>query len=316
MLEDERNLQQWLANREDIHADHSIGVLREKICKNAWNVDRLCYVHVHESCYSCDSTPRPTRETWQRHDAEYPLSEFEQLCIGRYERSLMECKTAINRGASRWRHHSRPRGRGATCSPRRSSSRGRRLNLNQASSRTRKPERRLERLKEAKSAAPTYPARVETRANVHDTCARLEPRAHGVTTISFCDEDPRDPISVPRSSASDPPRPQAVVGPRDVTAGVLVAQDDVDTALNKAVDAQLEAEAAFDRSARAERAASETRQSYRELLERMRNLERQDLGHAQAGTQPDSMSLASRARREGSSTYEPLTPRTDPTREA
>uniref|UniRef100_A0AAV1UC69 Uncharacterized protein n=1 Tax=Peronospora matthiolae TaxID=2874970 RepID=A0AAV1UC69_9STRA len=69
MLEDGRNFQQWLANREDIHADHSVGVLREKICENAWNVDRLCYVHVHESCYSCDSMPRPTREAWQRHVA-------------------------------------------------------------------------------------------------------------------------------------------------------------------------------------------------------------------------------------------------------
>jgi hypothetical protein len=48
----------------------------------------------------------------------------------------------------------------------------------------------------------------------------------------------------------------------------------------------------------------------------MRNLERQVLGHAQAGTQPRPMSLVRRARREGRSTYEPLTPRTEPTREA
>lgn len=374
MHEDGRNFQQWLVNREDIHADHSIGVLREKICENAWNVDRLCYVHVHESCYSCDSVPRPTREAWKRHVAEYPLSDYEQLWIGRYERSLVERKTAVNRGASRWRHHSRSRGRGAVQSPRRSRSRdrrdtrssqrsrrrssscrrgetsprrsrnrsrsrsrgdtsprhrhrasrsrsprehtGRRPSLHQACAGTRKHERGPERLEEAKSAVPTYPARVETRANVHDTCARLEPRAHGVATMSFRDEGPRDPVNAPQSSASGLPRPQAVVDPHDGTAGVLVAQDDVDAAVNKAVDAQLEAEAALDRAARAERTANEIRQSNRELLERMRNLERQVLGHAQAGTQPRPMSLARRARREGRSTYEPLTPRTEPTREA
>ena len=52
--------------------------------------------------------------------------------------------------------------------------------------------------------------------------------------MSFRDEGPRDPISIPRSSASDLPRPQAVVGPRDDTAGVLVTQDEVDAAVNNA----------------------------------------------------------------------------------
>uniref|UniRef100_A0AAV1VM20 Uncharacterized protein n=1 Tax=Peronospora matthiolae TaxID=2874970 RepID=A0AAV1VM20_9STRA len=134
--------------------------------------------------------------------------------------------------------------------------------------------------------------------------------------MSFRDEGPRDPVNAPQFSASGLPRPQAVVDPHDGTAGVLVAQDDVDAAVNKAVDAQLEAEAALDLAARAERAANEIRQSNRELLERMRNLERQVLGHAQTGTQLRPMSLGRRARREGRSTYDPLTPRTEPTREA
>uniref|UniRef100_A0AAV1UT86 Uncharacterized protein n=1 Tax=Peronospora matthiolae TaxID=2874970 RepID=A0AAV1UT86_9STRA len=177
-------------------------------------------------------------------------------------------------------------------------------------------ERRLERHEKAKSAVPTYPARVDIRASVHNTCARLEPRAHGVVKMSFRDEGPRDPINAPRSSASDLPLPQAVMGPRDGNAGVLVAQNDVDAAVNKAVDAYLEAEAALDRAARAKRTPSEIRHSKCEQLERMRNLERQVLGHAQNGTQPRAMSLARRARREGRSTYEPLTPRTEPTREA
>ena len=115
--------------------------------------------------------------------------------------------------------------------------------------------------------------------------------------MSLRDEGPRDPINVPRTSASNLPRPQAVVGPRDGTAGVLVAQDDVDAAVNKAVDAQLDTEAALDRAARAKRTASEIRQSTRELFERMRNLQRQFLGHAQPGMQPRPMSLARRERR-------------------
>uniref|UniRef100_A0AAV1TN05 Uncharacterized protein n=1 Tax=Peronospora matthiolae TaxID=2874970 RepID=A0AAV1TN05_9STRA len=49
MLEDGRNFQQWLANREDIHADHSIGVLREKICENAWNLGNDTSLSIHSA---------------------------------------------------------------------------------------------------------------------------------------------------------------------------------------------------------------------------------------------------------------------------
>ena len=48
MLEGERSYSQWLANQEDLRADHSISALRKKTCKNAWNEDRLCYVHVRK----------------------------------------------------------------------------------------------------------------------------------------------------------------------------------------------------------------------------------------------------------------------------
>ena len=66
-------------------------------------------------------------------------------------------------------------------------------------------------------------------------------------------------------------------------AGVLVSLDDVLEAVNKAADAQLEPEAAHERAEKAERAANEIRQSNRELIKRLRNLERQVLGHAQSG---------------------------------
>ena len=70
-----------------------------------------------------------------------------------------------------------------------------------------------------------------------------------------------------------------MLGPRGDNAGVLVAQYDLDEAVNKAVDDQLEAENALERAAQAEKTASEIRQSKRKLLERMRNLERQVHGH-------------------------------------
>ena len=53
--------------------------------------------------------------------------------------------------------------------------------------------------------------------------------------------------------------------------------------MNKAADAQLEAEAAYERAEKTERTAIESRQSNRDLLERLRNLEHRSIGHAQAG---------------------------------
>uniref|UniRef100_A0AAV1TH51 Uncharacterized protein n=1 Tax=Peronospora matthiolae TaxID=2874970 RepID=A0AAV1TH51_9STRA len=101
--------------------------------------------------------------------------------------------------------------------------------------------------------------------------------------MSFRYEGPRDPANVPRSSAFDLTRHQVVVGPRDGNAGVLGAQKDVDAAVNKADDAQLEDEAALDRSARSERASSEIRQSNRELLEKESTWNARFLGTRRVG---------------------------------
>ena len=57
-------------------------------------------------------------------------------------------------------------------------------------------------------------------------------------------------------------------------------------AVNKAADAQLEAEAAHERAAKAERTANEIWHSRRDLLRWLRNLERQGIGHVQLGVQP------------------------------
>ena len=52
MLEDGRSFTQWLANREDLRADHSIVALCEKICEYPWSQDRLYF---NEGCRSCES---------------------------------------------------------------------------------------------------------------------------------------------------------------------------------------------------------------------------------------------------------------------
>lgn len=161
-----------------------------------------------------------------------------------------------------------------------------------------------------------YPAREGIQANVLGTYARMEPHASHEPTAVMVEEGPRDPQCGLQSSAPVPPHQQAEEGPRGGRAGVLVAQDDVDQAVNIAADARLEAEAASERAAQAEKTSSETRQSNRELLERIRILERQMLGQVQTGSRPRPMSSARRARREGRSTYEPLKPASEPNREA
>uniref|UniRef100_M4BVY0 Uncharacterized protein n=1 Tax=Hyaloperonospora arabidopsidis (strain Emoy2) TaxID=559515 RepID=M4BVY0_HYAAE len=135
------------------------------------------------------------------------------------------------------------------------------------------PERHLELRERVRNAAPTNPARVETQASVCDTGARLVPRASRGTMMLRQWMYPCDQQYDLLSSAPGLPHRQAEVGPRGDNAGVLVSQEDVDEAVNRAVDAQLAAEAALEHAAQAETTASEILQSNREL--RMRNLERQ-----------------------------------------
>ncbi|CAI5730835.1 unnamed protein product [Peronospora farinosa] len=144
----------------------------------------------------------------------------------------------------------------------------------------------------------------------------MEPRASHEPTAVLVVEGPRDPQCGLQSSAPVPPHQQAKEGPRDGNAGFLVAQEDVNQAMNRAADAHLEPEAAFGRAAQAERTTSETRQSNRELLERVRVLELQVLGRVHTASQPRPMPSARQARREGRSTYGLLEPASDPSREA
>ena len=82
----------------------------------------------------------------------------------------------------------------------------------------------------------------------------------------FSREGPCDPKHDPRSSEPVHPLSQTVRGRHEGNVGVLVAQDDVDEALNKVTNDQQEAEAALERYSQAERTASGIRQSNREFI--------------------------------------------------
>ena len=79
--------------------------------------------------------------------------------------------------------------------------------------------------------------------------ARDKNRATRELTMPLRKEDPRESRYVSRFSELDFPNPQAVVGPRGDNAGYMVAQEDIDEAANKAVDAQLGDENALQRTA-------------------------------------------------------------------
>ena len=107
-----------------------------------------------------------------------------------------------------------------------------------------------------------YHARVDTRAIAHNACARMKHCASLEPSKLLRDDGLRDPQYNQRPSKICPPHPRAVVDPHERRASVLVAQNEVDEAVNKAVDVHLEAETAHERSRR----QSEQRQSNRELL--------------------------------------------------
>lgn len=65
----------------------------------------------------------------------------------------------------------------------------------------------------------------------------MEPRAFLDLSELLSDENPRDPQYIQRSKEFVPPHPRGVVDPHERKAGILVDQNDVDEAFNKADDA-------------------------------------------------------------------------------
>ncbi|KAG3109173.1 hypothetical protein PI124_g11834 [Phytophthora idaei] len=272
----------------------------------------------------CESRagPRPTVEEWKVHIAEYPLGEQERRWIGKYKYSLAENARASSRGGSH-RHWSR--GRSVHRSRSRSRSRGRsghrprsRSYSPRADPRcysslqawTRTPGQNLGRREGGWREAPTYLPQEGSRATVPYTDARVGLRERGHDDVWRREEDPRGQQCVQRSSGCLQQRQQQEGDCHAGKARVLAGRDE-DDLLNCYWDTQQELDKALDQAARAAGETVQLRQPNREILARLRMLERSVHGQLQTGTQPRDPapgtdgSMARRARREGRPTHVP-----------
>ncbi|KAE9022054.1 hypothetical protein PR003_g12845 [Phytophthora rubi] len=75
---------EWLEAREEVVGNYSLLDLRARVCSNAWDVGRVCYVQVRESCAVCGSSVNLFEADWQREVAEQPLGEAEQAWLAKY----------------------------------------------------------------------------------------------------------------------------------------------------------------------------------------------------------------------------------------
>ncbi|CAI5726891.1 unnamed protein product [Peronospora destructor] len=235
-----------LTDKEKLRANHSLEALREKICENAWNEDRLCYVHVNEGYRSCESSARPSKEKWEAHIAARPHS-----WIRKYERSILEKARSTNRGGAgthsrhhRWSLHVEWR------LVRHSVLFGILHDSNHV-------QQGVVLVRVHQGVAPRSLPREETQAIGRDIDART--RYVSLVEPMMREEDPRAQLYGPRTSRRRQQSPQVVGDHLDDMDRVLVAQDDVNAAVNR------------------------------------------------TGTQPREMSAGRWARREGRSTYAPLT---------
>ncbi|KAG2959182.1 hypothetical protein PC118_g23149 [Phytophthora cactorum] len=135
-------------------------------------------------------------------------------------------------------------------------------------------------------------------------------RERGHDDVWRGEEDPRGQQCVQRSSGCLQQRHQQEMDRHAGNARVLAGQDE-DDLLNRYCDIQQELDEALDQAARATGETAQLRQSNREILARVRMLERSVHGQLQTGTQPRDPapgtdgSMVRRARREGRPTHAP-----------
>ncbi|KAE9220498.1 hypothetical protein PF004_g13311 [Phytophthora fragariae] len=92
MLRANASFVEWLEAREEVVGNYFCGIcVRERVCSNAWDVGRICYVQVREGCAVCGSSENFSEADWQREVAEQPLGEAEQAWLAKYRRALAEC---------------------------------------------------------------------------------------------------------------------------------------------------------------------------------------------------------------------------------
>ncbi|OWZ16340.1 hypothetical protein PHMEG_0009879 [Phytophthora megakarya] len=286
------SLPQWHTYREEMLRDPSLSELRWYICQDAWLDDRFCFVHLKEGCSSCWTSDRPTQQQWQREVTERPLDVAQSGWIAKYNRTLFDIEQSSNRGASHHRsarrgHHpsapGRARGfRSRSRSPIRRHSRSR-SHLHRADPRSRSPLRALPHSHEqhlghregGRGASPRCHLPEGSQANARDIVAPAAPcgrwNCDHEHDYAYCG-NLGAPQYGPQSNGHYQPR-QSPVEDRHVGTVGPTAQDDVDVAVNRALDAQLGDERAEEVAWRAERTTEQLRQSNRELLARLRALE-------------------------------------------
>ncbi|KAE8875293.1 hypothetical protein PF003_g40587 [Phytophthora fragariae] len=101
MLRANTSFVEWLEAREEVVGNYSLRDLRARVCSNAWDVDRICYVQVREGCAVCGSSENLSEADWQREVAERPLGEAEQAWLAKYRRALADVSMSSSRGGGR-----------------------------------------------------------------------------------------------------------------------------------------------------------------------------------------------------------------------
>ncbi|KAE8972079.1 hypothetical protein PR002_g26622 [Phytophthora rubi] len=86
MLRADTSFVEWLEACEEVVGNYSLRNLRARVCTNAWDAGRICYVQVREGYAVCGSSGNFSEENWQREVAEQPLGEAEQAWIAKYRR--------------------------------------------------------------------------------------------------------------------------------------------------------------------------------------------------------------------------------------
>ncbi|KAG2796466.1 hypothetical protein PC111_g21711 [Phytophthora cactorum] len=158
--------------------------------------------------------------------------------------------------------------------------------------------------------APTYLPQEGSRTNVSYNDARVGHRERGHDDIWRREEDRRGQQCVQRSSGYLQQRQQQE-GDRHTGNVCVLAGHDEDDLLNRYWDTEQELDEALDQAARAAGETAQLRQSNREILARLRMLERSVHGQLRTGTQPRDPApgtgglMARRSRREGRPTHAP-----------
>ncbi|KAG3082264.1 hypothetical protein PC122_g10982 [Phytophthora cactorum] len=270
-----------LVYREEIIKDHSLSELRGRVCSDAWeDMRRVCYVRVAEGCESC-AGPRPTVEEWKAHIAEY-LGEQERGWFGKYKHWLAENARASSRGGSN-RHSSRVAVLARVRTHRvliRGVIRRYKLELvplDHIRDVAKEVGARLPRIFLRREAEPMY----LITTHVWDI----------VSEVTMTSGDARR-IAVGNNAFNDP---------ADISSSVNNRRGTVTPELDEALD----------QAARAAGETAQLRQSNREILARLRMLERSVHGQLRTGTQPRDPApgtgglMARRSRREGRPTHAP-----------